>query len=320
MDRQGPLATLQTAVAAYASRYAVGDERWCVALSGGPDSLALTAVAATQRPTTALIVNHRLQPDSERVAHTAREQALTLGCVDVQVLCVDVGTAGGPEAAARTARYGALDGARGDAQVLLAHTLDDQAETVLLGLSRGSGARSIAGMRPYDPPWGRPLLGIRRAVTHAACAELGLEPWHDPHNADRRFTRTRLRTEVLPLLEEVLGGGVAEALARTATALREDTDTLDELAQRALETAVTGDGLDTGRLAKLPEAIRRRVIRSWLLAGGASDLTDKQIRGVDTLVTSWRGQGGVAVGSPLRSQRLIAGRRDGVLTLHREPV
>ena len=320
MDRQGPLATLQTAVAAYASRYAVGDERWCVALSGGPDSLALTAVAATQRPTTALIVNHRLQPDSERVAHTAREQALTLGCVDAQILCVDVGTAGGPEAAARTARYGALDGARGDAQVLLAHTLDDQAETVLLGLSRGSGARSIAGMRPYDPPWGRPLLGIRRAVTHAACAELGLEPWHDPHNADRRFTRTRLRTEVLPLLDEVLGGGVAEALARTATALREDTDTLDELAQRALETAVTGDGLDTGRLAKLPEAIRRRVIRSWLLVGGASDLTDKQIRGVDTLVTSWRGQGGVAVGSPLRSQRLIAGRRDGVLTLHREPV
>ena len=320
MDRQGPLATLQTAVAAYASRYAVGDERWCVALSGGPDSLALTAVAATQRPTTALIVNHRLQPDSERVAYTAREQALTLGCVDAQILCVDVGTAGGPEAAARTARYGALDGARGDAQVLLAHTLDDQAETVLLGLSRGSGARSIAGMRPYDPPWGRPLLGIRRTVTHAACAELGLEPWHDPHNADRRFTRTRLRTEVLPLLDEVLGGGVAEALARTATALREDTDTLDELAQRALETAVTGDGLDTGRLAKLPEAIRRRVIRSWLLAGGASDLTDKQIRGVDTLVTSWRGQGGVAVGSPLRSQRLIAGRRDGVLTLHREPV
>ena len=105
---------------------------------------------------------------------------------------------------------------------------------MLLGLGRGSGARSIAGMRPYDPPWCRPLLsgcgerhpcGVRRA---------GLKPWHDPHNADRRFTRVRLRTEVLPLLEEVLGGGVAEALARTATALREDTDTLDELAQRAL--------------------------------------------------------------------------------------
>ena len=145
---------------------------------------------------------------------------------------VEVGTAGGPEAAARTARYAALEAARGDAPVLLAHTLDDQAETVLLGLGRGSGARSIAGMRPYDPPWYRPLLGVRRSLTHAACAELGLTPWHDPHNADRRFTRVRLRTEVLPLLEDVLGGGVAEALARTATALREDTDALDDLADR----------------------------------------------------------------------------------------
>jgi tRNA(Ile)-lysidine synthase len=213
-----------------------------------------------------------------------------------------------------------LDDARGDAPVLLAHTLDDQAETVLLGLGRGSGSRSIAGMRPCDPPWYRPLLGIRRALTHAACAELGLTPWQDPHNADRRFTRTRLRTEVLPLLEEVLGGGVAEALARTATALREDTDTLDELARQALAEVGAGGGLDTAGLAALPEAVRRRVIRGWLLAGGASGLTDKQIRGVDTLVTAWRGQGGVAVASPLRSQRLIAGRRDGMLTLHIEPV
>jgi tRNA(Ile)-lysidine synthase len=320
MDRQGPVAALRTAVAAFARRYAAGDETWCVALSGGADSLALTAAAAAQRPTTALIVDHRLQPDSDRVAMTAREQAMTLGCVEAQVLCVDVGTTGGPEAAARTVRYRALDGARAGAPVLLAHTLDDQAETVLLGLGRGSGARSIAGMRPYDPPWYRPLLGIRRAVTHAACAQLGLSAWNDPHNDDRRFTRTRLRTEVLPLLEDVLGGGVAEALARTATALREDTEMLDDLAQRALDAASTGEGLDTSRLRALPEAVRRRVIRSWLLAGGASGLTDKQIRGVDTLVTAWRGQGGVAVGSTLRSQRLVAGRRDGVLTLHREPV
>jgi tRNA(Ile)-lysidine synthase len=175
-------------------------------------------------------------------------------------------------------------------------------------------------MRPCDPPWYRPLLGIRRALTRAACAELGLMPWQDPHNADGRFTRPRLRTEVLPLLEEVLGGGVAEALARTATALREDTDTLDELAAHALAEVGAGGGLDTARLAALPAAVRRRVIRGWLLAGGASGLTDKQIRGVDTLVMAWRGQGGVAVGSPLRSQRLIAGRRDGVLTLHVEPV
>ncbi|HZN81179.1 MAG TPA: tRNA lysidine(34) synthetase TilS [Mycobacterium sp.] len=320
MDRPRAVATLRAAVAAFVMEHAADDERWCVALSGGADSLALTAVAAATKPTTALIVDHRLQPDSGQVAATARDQALALGCVDAQVLCVDVGTTGGPEAAARSARYRALDDARGDAAVLLAHTLDDQAETVLLGLGRGSGSRSIAGMRPCDPPWYRPLLGIRRAITHAACEELGLTPWRDPHNSDRRFTRTRLRTEVLPLLEDMLGGGVAEALARTATALREDTDTLDELAGQALAEVGSGGALDTARLAVLPEAVRRRVIRGWLLAGGASGLTDKQIRGVDTLVTGWRGQGGVAVGSPLRDQRLIAGRRDGMLTLHTEPV
>lgn len=310
---------MRAAVTEFGTEYAATDERWCVALSGGPDSLALTAVAAHVKPTTAIIVDHRLQPESGAVAATAREQALSLGCVDAQVLCVDVGSEGGPEAAARTARYLALDAARGDAPVLLAHTLDDQAETVLLGLGRGSGPRSIAGMRPYDPPWCRPLLAVRRAVTHAACDELGLTPWHDPHNADRRFVRTRLRTDVLPLLEEVLGGGVAEALSRTAIALREDTDTLDELAARALADLSSGAGLDTAHLERLPAAIRRRVIRGWLLAGGASGLTDKQIRGVDVLVTRWRGQGGVAVGSTLRNQRLIAARSAGMLTLHTEP-
>jgi tRNA(Ile)-lysidine synthase len=320
MDRQGALATLRAAVSAFASRYAAADDRWCVALSGGPDSLALTAIAATLKPTTALVVDHRLQRNSQSVAATAKDHALALGCVAAQVICVEVGTAGGPEAAARTARYAALDAARGDAKVLLGHTLDDQAETVLLGLGRGSGAASIAGMRPYNPPWCRPLLTVRRAVTHQACDELGIEPWHDPHNSDRRYTRSRLRTEALPLLEEILGGGVAEALARTATALREDNQTLDEMAGQAFAMSPADEGLDIDSLAGLPEAIRRRVIRLWLLAGGATDLTDRQIRGVDTLVTSWRGQGGVAVGSPLRSERLFAGRRGGKLTMYREPV
>jgi tRNA(Ile)-lysidine synthase len=213
-----------------------------------------------------------------------------------------------------------LEAARRDRPVLLAHTLDDQAETVLLGLGRGSGARSIAGMRPYDPPWCRPLLGVRRSVTHAACAELGLTAWQDPHNTDRRFTRTRLRHEVLPLLEEVLGGGVAEALARTATALREDTELIDALIAQAMTTSATAEGLDARALTALPDPVRRGVIRSWLLAGGAIGLTDKQIRGVDRLVTAWRGQGGVAVGSTLRYQRLVAGRTGGLLTLHREPI
>ncbi|BBY81618.1 tRNA lysidine(34) synthetase TilS [Mycolicibacterium pulveris] len=320
MDRQGALAALHKAVTVFARDFCAADERWCVALSGGADSLALTAAAAKVKPTTALIVDHQLQPDSAVVAATARDQALMLGCVGAEVIRVDVGTEGGPEAAARTARYRALDDARDGAPVLLGHTLDDQAETVLLGFGRGSGPRSIAGMRPNDPPWGRPLLEVRRSVTRQACTELGVTPWQDPHNRDPRFTRVRLRTEVLPLLEDVLGGGVAEALARTAAALRADTDALDELARQALTEASVDAGLDTSRLAALPEAIRLRVIRGWLLTGGAGGLTAKHIRGVDTLVMAWRGQGGVAVGSPLRNQRLIATRRDGVLRLHVEPV
>src|SRR5271156_4435225 len=320
MDRQGAVAELRAAVAAFAKEFLPTADRWCVALSGGPDSLALSAAAAMMLPTTALIVDHGLQSDSAAVAATAQRQARELGCVDAQVLCIQVSGDGGPEGAARNARYRALEDARGDRPVLLAHTLDDQAETVLLGLGRGSGARSIAGMRPYDPPWCRPLLGMRREVTHTVCTELGLNVWHDPHNTDRRFTRTRLRLEVLPLMEEVLGGGVAEALARTATALRGDTELIDSLIAQAISAAATPNGLDTEALTALPDPVRRGVIRSWLLGGGAIGLTDKQIRGVDTLVTAWRGQGGVAVGSALRNQRLVAGRSGGVLTLHREPV
>jgi tRNA(Ile)-lysidine synthase len=320
MDRPGAVAELRAVVAAFATEFLDTADRWCVALSGGPDSLALTAVAATILPTTALIVDHGLQAGSPAVAATAQRQAEYLGCADAQVLTVQVAGDGGPEAAARNARYIALADARRDRPVLLAHTLDDQAETVLLGLGRGSGARSIAGMRPYDPPWCRPLLGVRREVTHAVCAGLGLNVWHDPHNTDRRFTRSRLRLEVLPLMEEVLGGGVAEALARTATALRGDTELIDSLIAQAMSVASTPNGLDTEALTALPDPVRRGVIRSWLLAGGAIGLTDKQIRGVDTLVTAWRGQGGVAVGSALRNQRLVAGRSGGVLTLHREPV
>jgi tRNA(Ile)-lysidine synthase len=320
MDRPGAVADLRAAVAAFKAEHLGAVDQWCVALSGGPDSLALTGTAASLRPTTALIVDHGLQPGSAAVAATAQQQAKRLGCVEAQILCVQVDGVGGPEAAARDARYRALADARHDRPVLLAHTLDDQAETVLLGLGRGSGARSIAGMRRYDPPWCRPLLEVRREVTHAACAELGLSAWHDPHNADRRFTRSRLRHEVLPLLEEVLGGGVAEALARTATALRADTELIDSLIDQAMSTAATPGGLDARVLTALPDPVRRGVIRSWLIAGGAIGLTDKQIRGVDTLVTTWRGQGGVAVGSALRRRRLVAGRSGGLLTLRQESV
>ncbi|ADU01302.1 tRNA lysidine(34) synthetase TilS [Mycolicibacterium gilvum] len=317
MDRSGPVVELRTALVDFARTHRVAPP-WCVALSGGPDSLALTAVAATLHPTTALIVDHRLQPGSADVAAAAREQALALGCVAAQVLPVDVGSPGGPEAAARTARYRALDDARDGKPVLLGHTLDDQAETVLLGLGRGSGPRSIAGMRPYDLPWGRPLLGVRRDTTHRACAELGLNPWQDPHNLDPRYTRVRLRTEVLPLLEDVLGGGVAEALARTAAALREDTDVLDAL---AAEAVAPGDAdLDVTALADLPAALRRRAVRGWLLAAGARDLTDKHLRAVDALITDWHGQGGVAVPGGLTRERLFVARNRNRLGMYREPV
>ncbi|MBJ7386055.1 MAG: tRNA lysidine(34) synthetase TilS [Mycolicibacterium sp.] len=320
MDRQGPLATLRRAVEGFAQAHPIGDDAWCVALSGGADSLALTAVAARLRPTTALVVDHGLQPASAAVAAAACAQARHLGCTDARVLTVTVGSSGGPEAAARRARYAALDAERGGRPVLLAHTLDDQAETVLLGLGRGSGPRSIAGMRAHDPPWGRPLLGVRRDVTRAACVELDLTPWDDPHNADPRYTRVRLRAEVLPLLEEVLGGGVAEALVRTAAALREDTDELDAQALTRLKALAVEGGLAVDRMAELPAAIRRRVIRGWLLAEGATGLTDKQIRAVDLLITDWRGRGGVAVESPHRGQRVFAERRGDRLALRREPV
>ena len=318
MDRSSALSALRAAVTAFARRHPA--ERWCVGLSGGADSLALTAVAATVMPTTALIVDHGLQANSARVAAIAQQQALQLGCVAAQVLSVAVGVDGGPEAAARAARYRALNDARAGMPVLLAHTLDDQAETVLLGLGRGSGARSIAGMRDWDDPWGRPLLGVRRETTVAACLEAGVPPWQDPHNSDARFTRVRLRTEVLPLLEDVLAGGVAEALARTAAALREDNDALDVLAERELATRRVGEALSIGGLAELPDALRRRVIRAWLFTAGAVGLTDVQIRAVDALVSAWRGQGPVAVPSPLRYQRLMVRRRGELLAAASEPV
>lgn len=320
MDRPGSLEQIRRAVKDFAAIRLADAPSWCVALSGGPDSLALSAAAAAVLPTTALIVDHGLQTGSDRVAEVAREQALALGCGDARVLRVRVGGAGGPEAAARTARYAALDEARHGRPVLLAHTLDDQAETVLLGLGRGSGARSIAGMRICDPPWYRPLLALRRSVTHTACAELGMAPWTDPHNSDPRYTRVRLRTEVLPLLEDVLGGGVAEALARTAAALREDNDVLDGLAEQCLEEASRFDVLDIGTIRDLPDALRRRVIRGWLLAGGASGLTDLQIRAVDALVSDWHGQGGVAVGGVLPRTRLFAERRGTAIALRYQPV
>jgi tRNA(Ile)-lysidine synthase len=272
-----------------------------VAVSGGADSLALAAAAGYVAPRLGLrlhglVVDHGLQSGSAEVARRAADTLLDLGVPEVRVLPVEVTGPGGTEAAARRARYAALRGAlpAQDALVLLGHTRDDQAETVLLGLGRGSGPRSIAGMRVLDPPWARPLLGVSRVTTVAACARLGLTPWADPHNTDPRFTRVRLRSEVLPLLEDVLSGGVADALARTAAQLREDVDALDSWADAVFATAGEGGaGLAVGALIDLPPPVRRRVLRKWLLAGGVRELTDAHLRSADDLVGSWHGQGGV---------------------------
>ena len=283
-----------------------------VACSGGADSLALTAAAVHEAPeVTAVVIDHQLQKTSAHTAAIAVEQADALGCRQTRVLTVDVAGAGGLEAAARRARYSALR-AHG-APVLLGHTLDDQAETVLLGLGRGSGARSIAGMQPWDSPWGRPLLGVQRSMTHAACAALGLAPHHDQHNDDPGFTRVRLRHEALPLLDDILAGGVACALARTATQLREDGDALDRWALELAQHCLRGAELDAAELETAPAAVRRRVLRRWLIAHGATALTDRQLRWVDELVGAWRGQGGVSVGG-----QLVVLRRHGRLTVESE--
>ena len=274
-------------------------QRVLVACSGGADSLALAAATAFVAPRLGVAaglvtVDHGLQEGSAAQAARVAAIGYELGLDPVEVVRVEVGAgtgSGGPEAAARTARYAALAASAValDADVLLGHTLDDQAETVLLGLGRGSGPRSIAGMRPVTAGdggvrWLRPFLGLRRDVTAAACAALGLEPWADPHNADPSFRRVRLRREVLPLLEDVLAGGVAEALARTAALLQDDLDALDEAAELANQ-------LDVGELAGQPRAIRTRVLRAWAAESGAGALTAAHVAALDALVSAWHGQG-----------------------------
>ena len=265
-----------------------------IACSGGADSLALAAAAGIVGrrlglDVRAVVVDHGLQAGSAEVATRVVQQLAPVPASVVPVV-VEV-TGGGVEAAAREARYRALESAAGpDEVVLLGHTLDDQAETVLLGLARGSGTRSLAGMPARRGRFLRPLLGLRRATTLAACAELGLEPWDDPQNAEPGFARARVRHRVLPVLEAELGPGIAEALARTADLARADADLLDELAERAA-AGREGDGLEVGWLAELPEALRGRVVRAWLAEAGGRDLGAAHLQAVLALITDWHGQG-----------------------------
>nr|WP_294693809.1 tRNA lysidine(34) synthetase TilS [uncultured Friedmanniella sp.] len=279
------------------------DSGLLVACSGGADSLALAAAArqvADRRvlPCSAVVVDHALQADSAAVADRAATTLRALGLAAVTVVRVTVPQDNGQglEAAARTARYTALHAAAAELAgggsrppVLLGHTRDDQAETVLLGLARGSGTRSLAGMAARSHGLLRPLLGLPRTTTEQACAELGLQPWSDPHNLDPGYTRVRVRRRVLPVLEAELGPGVAAALARTATLARDDADLLDRLAAEADPGTPT---LDCDQLAALPAALRGRVLRRWLAAQGADEVTAEHIRAVEALVLAWRGQRG----------------------------
>ena len=285
-----------------------------VAVSGGADSLALAAAAGWVAPKLglragAIVVDHQLQAESATVASAAAHACRGQGLDPVVVESVSVGTAGGPEAAARTARYGAIDAVaeRLDARaVLLGHTLDDQAETVLLRLARGSGARSLSAMAPLAGRYRRPLLGVRRADTRQVCEWHRLAPWDDPHNADPRFARVRVREAAIPVLEQALGPGVSEALARSAELLREDADALDEWAAKA-----AADGLDLAALSAVPAAVRRRVLRAAAAEAGspAGQLSAAHIGEMDRLVTDWHGQGPVSLPGGL-----VAARECGRLT------
>ncbi|MCW2287155.1 tRNA(Ile)-lysidine synthase [Leucobacter luti] len=294
-----------------------------VALSGGADSLALAAALAYEAPRVgiragAVIVDHGLQEGSAAVAAQAADGAIELGLAPVLVRRVFVPTlggepgagpgvsGGGPENAAREARYAALATAAtelGASWMLTAHTRSDQAEQVLLGLARGSGTRSVAGIPEERPLTAnctllRPFLArepeITRETTVAACALQQLRPWQDPHNSDPAYTRVRVRDRVLPVLEAELGPGVAAALARTADLAAEDAAALDELACAALERLrITADPvtLDIDGLAALPSALRNRVIRRAARADFGAQLGRAHTATVAALVTDWRGQG-----------------------------
>jgi tRNA(Ile)-lysidine synthase len=275
-----------------------------VACSGGPDSVALAAALAFEAPRAgiragAVVVDHGLQERSAQVAEQAADLCRDVGLVPVEVVRADVRTTGaGLEADARSARYAAIEGVAdrlGATMVFIGHTRDDQAEQVLLGLARGSGARSLSGMPVRRDRFVRPLLALPRATTLAACAAYGIDPWDDPHNSDESFRRVRAR-RLLATLEADLGPGFGAALARSADLLREDADYLESLAIKAraeLPAGPDGDGVDLEALGALPRAIRTRVWRLLAAEAGAplADVSAAHVESLDALLTSWHGQG-----------------------------
>lgn len=298
-----------------------------VACSGGPDSLSLAAATAFEahrsgRRAGSVTVDHGIQPGSAQRARAVGTALAGLGFDPVESIHLTPDQGGkGPEGDARKARYRALDAAaaRHDAAaVLLGHTLDDQAETVLLGLARGSGARSLSGMAIRSGRYRRPLLRLTREVVHGAIpAEL--TPWADPHNIDPAYARSRVRHTVLPVLEAELGPGIAHALARTAELLRADADALDTLSANSywrdvakINATITPTeeppdqrDLSIEELTQLPRAVRWRVLRRAAISAGcpATDLTSGHIEAIDALAVRWRGQTGIDLPGAIRARR-----------------
>jgi tRNA(Ile)-lysidine synthase len=318
------LARIPAAVAAVrqAVRRSLPDGLVLVACSGGADSLALAAAARfVGREVGLVTVDHGLQPGSDRRAADVAAWARDQGFSPIEVATVEVaGLPGGPEAAARTARYAALTGMAsrsGASTVLLGHTRDDQAETVLLALARGAGPRGLAGMPARRGVFVRPLLDVGRADTRKACAALGLVPWEDPHNVDPAFARARVRAEALPALVAALGPAVVANLARSAGQIAADNAVLDGLAAEALARALepvgtsgAAAGLNISDLSILSGAIRTRVLHAWAkqlgAAGGA--LSHRHVAALDALITDWRGQGTVSLPGGI-----LVARRQGLL-------
>lgn len=309
-ERRGKLnpsvAEIRSAVADFFDRHPVSDGALVlVAVSGGADSLALAAAVrfvAGKRGLRAgsIVVDHGLQSDSATVAERAADTARALGLDPVEVVTAVVGTEGGPEAAARAARYAALRGEAerfGAAMILTGHTRNDQAETVLLGLARGSGPGSLRGMSEFEDGIGRPLLDVTRETTRLAALAEGLDPWDDPHNADERFTRVRVRHTVLPVLDAELGLGIVDALARTASLVRDDDDALDLLAA-GMAHQVVGDNpvsFTATDVASRPRALRTRIIRIAAQRAWGTTLTHGQTHAIDALLVDWHGQGALDV-------------------------
>ncbi|MFE9115320.1 tRNA lysidine(34) synthetase TilS [Streptomyces collinus] len=295
-----------------------------VACSGGADSMALASALAFESPKLGIraggiTVDHGLQPGSDARAAEVVQRLRELGLDPVDSVAVTVGRTGGPEAAARDARYAALDTAaerHGATAVLLGHTRDDQAETVLLGLARGSGIRSLSGMAAVSGAGGRyrrPFLELDRQTARKACMVQSLPVWDDPHNADPAYTRSRLRHEGLPALEKALGKGVVEALARTAQLSRDDADALDSWASQAEATVRDAAGLlECAKLYALPPAVRRRVLRRAAIEAGApaGSLFARHIEEIDRLITGWRGQGAINLPG-----KVVARRQGGRLVI-----